>query len=92
MLKIKPTELLVIQIIIYFSLWLWYEYLATLLSVIWGSIFFVVLLISLAVEWIEKSKVPKSYYKFLLVSVLAPILAAVMYSVTVGGIQWFAVE
>lgn len=90
--KIKPVELLLIQIIIYFSIWLWDEYVATMLSLVWGGICLLILLTSLAVEWIEKSKVPASYYKFLLMSVLAPIMAAVMYSGIVGGIRWFIIE
>lgn len=92
MFKLKPVEFLLIQIIIYFSLWLWDEYVATMLSLVWGSICLLIVLTSLAVEWIEKSKVPKAYYKYLWVSVLAPIIAVVMYGGIVGGIKWFIIE
>ena len=89
MRRLKPIELLLIQIIIYFLIWLWDEYLATMLSLVWGGICLLILMTSLVVEWIEKSKVPKWYYSFMAVSVLAPIMAAVIYSGIVGGIRWF---
>ncbi len=92
MRKLKPVELLLIQIVIYFLLWMWDEYLATLLSLVWGGICLLILLTSLVVEWIEKSNVPRWYFSYLWVSVLAPIMAAVMYSGIVGGIKWFVLE
>ncbi len=92
MRKIRPVELLLIQIVIYFLLWLWDEYTATLLSLIWGGICLLILLTSLVVEWIEKSNVPKWYFSVLWVSVLAPIMAAVIYSGIVGGIKWMIWE
>ena len=92
MRNLRPVELLLIQIVIYFLLWMWDEYLATLLSLIWGGICLLVLLTSLVVEWIEKSNVPRWYFSFLWVSVLAPIMAAVIYSGIVGGIKWMVLE
>jgi len=92
MRNLRPVELLLIQIVIYFLLWMWDEYMATLLSLIWGGICLLVLLTSLVVEWIEKSNVPKWYFSFLWVSVLAPIMAAVIYSGIIGGIKWMVLE
>jgi hypothetical protein len=92
MRNLRPVELLLIQIVIYFLLWMWDEYMATLLSLIWGGICLLVLLTSLVVEWIEKSNVPRWYFSFLWVSVLAPIMAAVIYSGIVGGIKWMVLE
>ena len=92
MRNLRPVELLLIQIVIYFLLWMWDEYMATLLSLIWGGICLLVLLTSLVVEWIEKSNVPRWYFSFLWVSVLAPIMAAVIYSGIVGGIKWMILE
>jgi hypothetical protein len=74
--------------VIYLLMWLFNDYLASLLSIILGTICLLILLISLIVEAIERSKVPRWYYFFLAVSVLAPIVAAVIYLFISGGVDW----
>lgn len=86
--KIRPLEILLAEIVLYFLLWLYDDYLATLLSLSFGGIFLVILLISLIVEWIERSKVPVWYYKFMAVSVLAPAITAGIYLFLSGGLGW----
>ena len=86
--KLKLEEILLIEIIFYFLLWMFDEYLATVISLIFGVICLMILLTSLVVEKIEKSNVPKFFYKILVVSVIAPIVAVVIYSGIVGGIRW----
>jgi hypothetical protein len=88
MRPIRPLEFLLLEIVIYLLLWLFNDYLASLLSLIFGSICLLILLISLIVEAIERSKVPRWYYLFLGVSVLAPIVAAVIYLLLSGGASW----
>ena len=88
MRQIRPLEILLIQVIIYLFLWIYDDYLASLLSLIIGSIVLFVLLISLVVEWVERSKVPRSYFYFLGVSVLAPLIAGVAYLLISGGVGW----
>jgi len=62
---------------------------ATLLTLIFGSILIFVLLISIITELIESSKVPKSYFKIMFLSILAPALAATIYVFIIGGkIDW----
>lgn len=86
--KLKLEEILLIEIIFYFALWMFDEYMATVISLIFGVICLMILLTSLVVEKIEKSNVPKFYYKVLAVSVIAPIVAVVIYSGIIGGIRW----
>ncbi len=86
--KLKLEEILLIEIIFYFALWMYDEYLASVISLIFGVICLMILLTSLVVEKIEKSNVPKFFYKILTVSVIAPIVAVVIYSGIVGGIRW----
>ncbi len=74
--------------VVYFLLWMADDYLATLLSFTFGGIFLFILLISLIVEWIERSKVPIWYYKFMTMSVLAPLLTAALYLWFAGGLSW----
>jgi len=88
MANLRPIEILLIEIAFYIILWLVNEYLASLLSLIFGSIFLLLFLISIIVEWIEKSKVPRWYYTFMLASTLAPFLAALIYLSISGGLQW----
>lgn len=86
--KIRPVEIFLVEVIIYFLLWLFNDYLATLLSISLGSIFLAILIISLIVEWIERSKVPIWYYKVMVVSILAPLLTAIVYLFFAGGVSW----
>ncbi|MFN7118824.1 MAG: hypothetical protein ACK4TA_18640 [Saprospiraceae bacterium] len=85
---LRPLEVLLIELAIYLLLWLYNDYLASLLSIILGSICLLILLISLIVEAIERSKVPRWYYWYLGMSVLAPILGAVIYLMISGGLDW----
>ncbi len=91
MIQLRPIEILLIEIVFYIILWLVNDYLATLLSLIFGSIFLLLLLISLIVEWIERSKVPRWYYMFMLMSTLAPIIAAIIYLSISGTLEWMKV-
>lgn len=90
MIQLRPIEILLIEVAFYIILWLVNDYLATLLSLIFGSIFLLLLLISLIVEWIERSKVPRWYYTFMLMSTLAPIIAAIIYLSISGTLEWMA--
>lgn len=88
MQKIRPFEIFLAQLVIYLVIWIFNDYLASLLSLIFGSICFLILLISLIVEVIERSKVPRAYFLFMAASVLAPIVAALIYLAISGGVEW----
>ena len=79
MLSLRPIELFLIQLVFYISLWLWNDYTATLVSIIFGTICLFVLVISLITEWIEPSKVPRWYFGMMVASILAPIVAAAIF-------------
>ena len=82
--KIRPIELFLIQFIIYSLLWLWDEYLASLLTLVFTAISIFILAISLMAELIEPSKVPRWYFYSMLVSIIAPILATIVFVYFVG--------
>lgn len=88
--KIRPLELFLIQIVLYLLLWLFNDYIATLISIVFGGIFLLILIISLLVELVERSKVPRSYYIFMALSVVAPILAALFYILIGGELTWLS--
>lgn len=89
MKNLKPLELFLIQIIIYSILWLSNDYIATFLSLTFTAIFFFILLVSIIAEWIEPSKVPRWYFKFMLVSIIAPLVAGIFFVGIMGlGTEW----
>ncbi len=89
MLRIRPIELFLIQFILYFVLWLSNDYLATYVSVVFGGICLLVLIVSFIVEWIEPSKVPRSYFWWMAISAAAPLLTALIYMALLGGeLNW----
>ena len=85
----RLLELFIGQMILYGALWIYQDYLATLLSTILCTIFFFILMVSLIVEWIEPSKVPRWYFQFMVISILAPLLAGVLFVALLGGqLDW----
>ncbi len=71
--------------VVWLGLWLSNDYLATLLTLTIGAIVLSVLLIALAAEAIEPTKVPRRYFWIMAVSILAPVLAAGLYVLLFGG-------
>lgn len=92
MSKIRTIEILMFEIIIYLLIWFVNEYMATMLSLIFGTICLLILLISLVVEFIERSKVPRWYFGLMAMSVIAPILAAIIYLGISGSMGWMRGE
>jgi hypothetical protein len=71
-------------------LWLWDTYIAFLISLIAGGVFLLILLVSLVVEWIEPSKVPRGYFLFMLLAFLAPLLAGLIFLLINGSPEWLS--
>lgn len=86
--SIRSIEILLGEVVIYLIIWVLNDYLASMLSLIFGSIFLLILLVSLVVELVEKSKVPRWYFTFMGLSVLAPVIAAVLYTLINRGMEW----
>lgn len=85
MQRIRPLEFSLIQFIVYISLWLIDEFTATLISLSFAVITAIILIISFIVEWIEPSKVPRQYFILMFISVLIPIITAIIYLSFIGG-------
>ncbi len=89
--KIRPVEIFLIQFIIYCILWLWDDYVASLLTLVFTAIFIFLFIISVLAELIEPSKVPRWYYYFMGISVLAPIIAALVFVLFMGvDFEWMS--
>lgn len=89
MQKIRPVEIFLIEFIIFSILWLWDDYIASLLTVVIPIICLFILIISLLAELVERSKVPRWYYIIMILSILAPIIAALVFVFFVGAdFEW----
>ncbi len=78
----RPTttfELFLIQVVIYVLVWLISDYAGSFLSAVFASIFLAIFVISLIVEAIERSKVPRWYYWVMVVSFLAPAIVGILF-------------
>ncbi|MFN8303650.1 MAG: hypothetical protein U0U46_14255 [Saprospiraceae bacterium] len=84
-IRLSILEIFLLETVAWLALWLFNDYLATLLTMILTAIVFAVLLIALIAEWIERSKVPRLYFWIMGVSVLAPVVAALIYALIFGG-------
>lgn len=87
-MKIGLLEIALFEFIVFLALWVMDEYIASLLCVIVPAICLGVLIISLIAEWIEPSKVPKSFFKILGISVVIPIVTLVVYLGFFGTLEW----
>jgi len=79
------TEIALFQVLFYAGFWVMSDYTATLLTLVLPVIFLFLLIISLLAELIDKSKVPKWYFKFMLVSIIVPILTAIVFVLALGA-------
>ena len=92
MQKIRPIEVFLIEFIIFSILWLWDDYIASMLTIVFSFIFFFILVISLMVELVERSKVPKWYFIFMGISIFAPIAAAFVFIFFMGAdFEWLSI-
>lgn len=77
-------EISLIQVIFYSVIWFIDDYFAILITVIITVILFAVLIISLITEWIEKSKVPRSYFTWMITSTIIPLVVAAFFVLVLG--------
>ena len=88
MKRIRPFEIFLIELVIYLFIWVVNDYMASMISLIFGCILLLILLASFVMEMVEKSKVPRSYFIIMGLSVLAPVIAALLYLLINKGMEW----
>ncbi|MGA0285296.1 MAG: hypothetical protein ACO3M5_11335 [Saprospiraceae bacterium] len=74
-----------IQIIIYTLLWLYDDYMGLVISLIMAAILIGLLVFAFIIELIEKSKVPKSFFIWMLLSAFPPIIVSILFTLFSGG-------
>lgn len=86
--RLVSLESFLTQVVIYLLIWLLNDYLAVVLSLIFGGIALSVYVISKLVELVETSRVPKVYYRFMVMCFTAPALAAIVGILLRNGLSW----
>ena len=78
-----------LQAVIYTGLWLWNEYVASYLSLIFPGVMLVILLIAFIADLIEPSRIPGWYYGLMIASIIIPILIGIIFYYLYGGrLDW----
>ena len=83
--RLSLLEIFLLETVVWLGLWLLNDYVAALLTLIIGAIVFSVLTIALISEALERSKVPKTYFQVMAISVVSIVLAATIYVTLLGG-------
>ena len=82
--NIGLLEISLIQVVFYSTIWFIDDYFAILITVILTSIIFAVLIISLITELLEKSRVPRSYFTWMIASTIIPLVVAAFFVLVMG--------
>ena len=82
--SIGLIEISLFQVVFYSTIWFIDDYFAILITVIMTSILFSVLIISLITELIEKSRVPRSYFTWMIASTIIPLVVAAFFVMVLG--------
>jgi len=83
--RLSLTEIFLLELAVWLALWLLNDYMAALLTLIVAAIVLAVLVVALLAEAIERSKVPRWYFWLMGLSVLAPVVSALVYAWIFGG-------
>ncbi len=88
-MRIGQIELFLLQIIIYTVIYVINDYIGFLVCLILGTIAIALLILSLVFEFIDKSKVPGSYYLFMFNAAFAPFIVLLFFSIFItGSFDW----
>jgi hypothetical protein len=88
MRSLSALEVFLLEIVVYLILWFSNDYLAVVLSLIFAGVLLVALLLALASELIERSKVPRRYFTIMVLSILAPFIVAAVFWAIQGPPDW----
>lgn len=83
--KIGLIEFVLIQLIVYTAIWMISDYIGFFITLTFPVLITAVLLISLIAEWIEPSRVPRIFFKFLLFAILTPLIVLMFFTALNNG-------
>ena len=80
------VEIALLQVLFYAIFWVISDYTATLLTIVFPIIFLFLLIIATVAEMIDnRSKTPRWYFKFMAISIIVPILTAIVFVIAIGA-------
>lgn len=80
---------ILIEAVICCALWLWDEYVASYLTLIFPGLILAVLIIAVLADLIEPARIPRWYYGLMIVSILTPLLIGTLfYFIYEGQLEW----
>jgi hypothetical protein len=87
--RLSLFEIFLLQLIFYGLIWLWDEFVASYICLIFPVIIAAILLISWIADLIEPARVGGRYYLFMIVSIIAPVVvAAFFFFIFDGDVAW----
>ena len=87
--RINLAIIVLLQAVIYSGIWLWNEYVAVYLTLIFPGMILVILIIGTIADLIEPSRIPRWYYGLMIVSIVIPLLiGGVFYMLYQGSLDW----
>ncbi len=91
--KTSNIEIIIIcflsECVFLIGIWLWNDYIATILTFLISGICLAILLISLIAELLERSNISRLYFQLMLLTILTPIIVAACYIWLMDGyIVW----
>ena len=88
-MRIGLLEIILLQIILYSGLWILSPYAGFMLSMIVATISAAVLVISLIMELVDRSKVPKIYFYAMVTAIVCPLIVALSFiAFYPGAMSW----
>ena len=83
------ASILLIQAVVYAVLWLYDEFVASYVTLVFPAMILLILVLALIADWIEPSRIPAWYYTLMIASILIPIcIGAIFYFIYDGRIEW----
>ncbi|MDQ3015674.1 MAG: hypothetical protein M3R25_02990 [Bacteroidota bacterium] len=90
-LKTHFITILLAQAVIYTIVWIWDEYVASYMTLIFPGVLTVILILAVIADIIEPSRISRWYYLIMLGSILVPILiGATFYYMHDGNLEWLS--
>ncbi len=78
-----------IQAVFYAGIWLWNDYVASYLTLVFPAMILVILLIAVVADLIEPSGISWKYYGLMMMSILIPVVIGVIFFLLFGReIAW----
>ena len=88
-MRLGFLETLLIQLLVYSLLYMADSYVGFLICLVALFIGSAIFMLSVVFELIEKSKVPRAYFKYLFSAILAPLIVLVIFSFLMeGSFEW----